>query len=121
MMSKPCYASVLLALAAAASVPLAHADIFTWTDKSGNVNVSNLSPPEDARVTSVTHDPPKDPAREAAILEARRQAEMRALGRTRGAAPGRARSARRASAGGLHSPARRVSTRHRLRTTPSSM
>jgi len=60
-------------------VPAAHADIFTWTDKSGNVNVSNLPPPEGARVTSVTRDPPKDPAREAAAMEARRQAEVRAL------------------------------------------
>ena len=29
------------------SVP-AYADIYTWTDKSGTVNVSNLPPPEDA-------------------------------------------------------------------------
>jgi len=78
-MRNPCFASVLLAVAAAVSVPAAHADIFTWTDKSGNVNVSNLPPPEGARVTSVTRDPPKDPAREAAAMEARRQAEVRAL------------------------------------------
>ena len=37
-------------LAAACALPRAHADIYTWTDESGRVNISNLAPPEGARV-----------------------------------------------------------------------
>jgi hypothetical protein len=53
----------------------ARADIYTWVDKDGITNVSNLPPPDDVRVTKVARAAPKDPAREAAA----RQAEMRAL------------------------------------------
>jgi hypothetical protein len=59
---------------------IAHADIYTWTDADGRVNVSNLAPPAGARVTSVMHEtapkiaPPSDSYREAA-----RQAEALAL------------------------------------------
>jgi hypothetical protein len=53
---------------------LAHADIYTWVDKSGLVTVSNLAPPEGVRLTNVMHESPPNPAREAA-----RQAEMQAL------------------------------------------
>lgn len=60
-------------------VPSAQADIYTWVDKSGIVNVSNLAPPEDAKVTKVVHEAPKDPAREAAQREALREAELRVL------------------------------------------
>jgi hypothetical protein len=59
---------------AAATGP-AHADMYTWVDKDGTTNVSNVPPPEDVRVTKVARTAPKDPAREAAA----RQAEMRAL------------------------------------------
>ena len=31
---------------------LPHADIFTWTDESGRVNISNLTPPDGVRVTA---------------------------------------------------------------------
>ena len=67
-------------LASTAGVRVAQADIYTWTDASGRVNVSNLAPPEGARVSHVVHEtrPPvaavSDSAREAA-----RQAELRAL------------------------------------------
>jgi hypothetical protein len=71
--------SVLLAIVAGTlTVQTAHADIYTWTDKAGMVNVSNLPPPEGARVTRITREAPKDPAREAA-REAARQADIRAL------------------------------------------
>jgi Domain of unknown function (DUF4124) len=70
------------ALAAAAltlGVSSADADIYTWVDKKGVTNVSNLPPPEGARVTNVDRTPPRDAAREAAAREATRQAELRAL------------------------------------------
>jgi hypothetical protein len=59
---------------------LAHAEIFTWTDASGKVNVSNLAPPEGVTVTRVTPAPPPRIAMAAdAAREAARQAEMVAL------------------------------------------
>jgi len=36
--------------------PVAHADIYTWTDAAGRVNISNITPPEGTRVTRVTRD-----------------------------------------------------------------
>jgi len=42
-------------------ISAARADIYTWTDASGRVNISNLAPPEGARVTSVLHETPKPP------------------------------------------------------------
>jgi hypothetical protein len=49
-----------LALAAALAGTLglrsAHADIYTWVDASGSINVSNLTPPDDVRVIKVTHE-----------------------------------------------------------------
>jgi hypothetical protein len=57
----------------------AHADIYTWVDRKGVTNVSNLPPPEDARITSVSRTTPKDAAREAAARDASRQAELRVL------------------------------------------
>jgi hypothetical protein len=59
---------------------LAHADIYTWVDASGTVNVSNLAPPEGARVTKVIHDTgPKTTMRDDMAREAARQAEVQAL------------------------------------------
>ena len=57
----------------------AHADLYTWVDASGGVNVSNLAPPAGVRVTNVIPaSPPKtttyDDAREAV-----RDAEVQAL------------------------------------------
>ncbi len=57
----------------------ARSDIYTWIDDSGVTNVSNVVPPEGARALNVTRAAPKDPAREAALREAAREAEMRAL------------------------------------------
>lgn len=42
-------------LAGAVSLQPAYADIYTWVDTSGTVNVSNLAPPDGAHVTSVIH------------------------------------------------------------------
>ena len=72
--------SLLVGIVAGVSYPpLARADVYTWVDGSGVTNVSNLPPPEGIRVSNVTRAAPKDPAREAALREAARESEMRAL------------------------------------------
>jgi hypothetical protein len=70
-----------LPLLAAGTVGLqiAHADTYTWADASGSVNVSNLAPPQGARVLSVTHTNAADAARENAARDAARRAETLAL------------------------------------------
>ena len=74
-------AALLAATAGTGASGLANADVFTWVDKSGRVNVSNLEPPAGAHVTSVVHvDAPKvTPAAAAAARETRHQAEVAAL------------------------------------------
>jgi hypothetical protein len=77
------WAALPAMLLGACGLPLAHADIFTWTDESGRVNISNLTPPDGVRVTRVMHEDKaaiaaRDTAREAA-REALREAEVRAL------------------------------------------
>jgi len=67
-------------LACTFGLQAAHADIYTWTDASGRVNVSNLSPPSDARVTHVVHEiSPPAPTVNDSQREAAGQAEVRAL------------------------------------------
>jgi hypothetical protein len=59
---------------------LAQADIYTWVDRSGTINVSNLAPPEGAQVMSIIHaSAPEAAARDAAARETARQAEVQAL------------------------------------------
>ena len=59
---------------------LAHADIYTWADASGTINVSNISPPDGVRVISVARTAPEAAAaRENAAREAARRAETQAL------------------------------------------
>ena len=70
---------VSLLVGAGFVVQPAQADIYTWTDKAGVVNVSNLPPPETASNTKITRAAPRDAAREAAAVDAARQAEVRAL------------------------------------------
>ena len=74
-------ATLLMALAGMGASSAAHADVFTWVDKSGRVNVSNLDPPADAHVTSVVHvnAPKVTPAAVDAAREARHRAEVTAL------------------------------------------
>ena len=55
------------------------ADVFTWVDASGVTNVSNLPPPDGVKSLNVVRSAPKDPAREAQLREAAREAEVRAL------------------------------------------
>jgi len=57
----------------------AHADIFTWVDASGNVNLSNRPPPEGARVTNVYREDPAVHATAEAAHAAAARDELRAL------------------------------------------
>ena len=66
-------------LAAACALPRAHADIYTWTDESGRVNISNLAPPEGARVTKVAVETAGKPVARDEAREALREAEVRLL------------------------------------------
>lgn len=73
-------AALLAAIAVASGLELARADIYTWADAFGSINVSNLSPPQGVRVISVAHASPESPAaRENAAREAARRAETLAL------------------------------------------
>lgn len=75
-------------LATTIAIPVAEADIYTWTDANGSVNVSNLAPPDGVHLTSVVResdpkrptagDQARDATREAA-REALRDAEVQAL------------------------------------------
>ena len=47
--------SLPAALAGALCVQPAQADIYTWVDASGTINVSNLAPPDGVSVTRVVH------------------------------------------------------------------
>jgi len=60
-------------------IATAWADVYTWVDGKGNVNVSNLKPPEGARVTSVAREDPEAAARAEAARTAAREAEVRKL------------------------------------------
>ena len=57
-----------VALAGALGVQSAHADIYTWIDASGAMNVSNIAPPDDAKVIKVTHEAPAPSPSEAQAL-----------------------------------------------------
>jgi hypothetical protein len=58
-------------IAALVVVSVAHADIYTWTDANGKINVSNLVPPDGVKVTKVVKEQPRSAAEIAA--EAQRQ------------------------------------------------
>lgn len=49
-------ATMAAAVAFTIGPPLACADVYTWTDAKGVVNVSNLAPPDDVRIDKVVHD-----------------------------------------------------------------
>ena len=68
-----------IALAGLTASMSAEADIYTWVDASGNLNLSNLAPPEGVRVTNVfREDPALRASAEAARAGAQRE-ELRAL------------------------------------------
>jgi hypothetical protein len=80
-MLRPILRAALLTVIAGTSVPqFAHADIYTWADASGSINVSNISPPEGVRVISVAHASPEAAAApENATRDAARRTETQAL------------------------------------------
>jgi len=70
---------LLLVLALSYGLKAAQGAIYTWTDASGRVNVSNLAPPEGTRVTSVVAESPAAPPRTATADDAARRLEVQAL------------------------------------------
>jgi hypothetical protein len=67
-------------LAGMAVAAPARADVYTWTDPSGRLNVSNVAPPEGVHVDRVVHvDPPTITPAAAAARDAARAAEVQAL------------------------------------------
>ena len=67
------------AFACAFSAQFAYADIYTWTDASGRINVSNVAPPVDVRVTKVIREDPAAAARAEAARNAAQESEIRTL------------------------------------------
>ena len=59
----------------------AHAAIYTWTDATGRINISNLAPPEGTHVTSVVPESPPSaaPPRTDDPGDAARRLEVQAL------------------------------------------
>ena len=71
---------LVLALAGVIGAAPAQADIYTWIDDSGSVNISNLAPPDGVRVTkTVRESAPRIVPRPDPAVEAARQAEVQAL------------------------------------------
>jgi len=67
--------SLLAVLAGALGVQAAHADIYTWVDASGAINVSNLAPPDGVTVTHVIRASDPGPGGD----QGARDAQVRAL------------------------------------------
>jgi hypothetical protein len=69
-----------LALTLLSLQPPAHAEIYTWVDAQGRLNVGNLPPPDGARVTRVMREtPPHSNPYNDAAREAAQRAEVEAL------------------------------------------
>ena len=58
---------------------VAQADIYTWTDANGRVNISNVTPPEGVRVTSVVREAPKPVVPMALAITSAPQQDVQAL------------------------------------------
>ena len=69
----------LVATTCAFAWSAAHADIYTWVDASGAVNLSNREPPAGTRITSVYREDPAARASAEAARATRQRDEMRAL------------------------------------------
>src|SRR5437763_13179796 len=71
---------VILFVAGPLAVVPARAEVYTWVDASGTVNVSNLAPPSGVHVTNVVHEIAQaTAARVDAAREAARAAEVQTL------------------------------------------
>jgi hypothetical protein len=79
MLTRLLQATLAVVVACTFGLQAAHADLYTWVDASGEVNVSNLAPPEGARITNVVlASSPKTTTRDDA-RDAARDAEVQAL------------------------------------------
>ena len=73
-------AALPVVLAGTFGLQPAHADLYTWVDASGEVNVSNLAPPEGVRITNVViASSQKTTTRDDDAREVARDAEVQAL------------------------------------------
>ena len=73
-------ATLVAAHAIALGAGLAHAEIYTWVDAKGVVNVGNEPPPDGVRITGITPAvPQKIAAYYEAAREVARQAELQAM------------------------------------------
>lgn len=82
MSAFPIHPRLVLSFALAGALSLsstAQADIYTWVDANGRVNISNLAPPEDARVVGVQHEDADASARAEAARAAAQRADVQAL------------------------------------------
>ena len=68
-----------IALGGAFGLQHAHADIYTWVDASGSINVSNLAPPDGVRVTSIMRASPPVATGDETARAAASQAKTQAL------------------------------------------
>ena len=69
----------IVAFAGAFASTAALADIYTWVDASGNLNLSNQEPPKGARITNVVRESPEAKASADAARAAAQREELRAL------------------------------------------
>jgi hypothetical protein len=76
MLTRILRATLPVVLAITFGLQPAHADLYTWVDASGGVNVGNLTPPEGVRITNVI---PASPTATRDAREAARDAEVEAL------------------------------------------
>lgn len=75
----PIAAAIACALSVLAS-PIVHADIYTWVDAAGSLNVSNVAPPEGVTISKVVPDSPPRPVPPPGVeADARRQAQVQML------------------------------------------
>jgi len=68
-----------IALGGAFGLQHAHADIYTWVDASGSINVSNLAPPDGVRVTNIMRASPPVATGDETARAAASQAKTQAL------------------------------------------
>ena len=71
--------SLALALAGVLGASSAGADVYVWVDALGHTNVSNIAPPDDAKMKNVIKSVPRTAAQEEAARAAAQRAEMQAL------------------------------------------
>ena len=71
--------ALFLVIVAAFGLQTARADIYTWVDASGSINVSNLAPPDGVRVTSIMRATPPTATSDGTALDPAQQAKTKAL------------------------------------------